>query len=479
MKALARILFPALRWSDDTGFAHESAAIDRALDLGVGGFCLFGGEAGAVRELTAELRSRSAHPLLIAADLERGAGQQFDGAVALPPLAAIGAIDDLGVTRRAARVTAREALALGVNWVYAPVADIDVEPRNPIVGTRSFGADPGRVAMHVTAWIEGCQDEGVLCCAKHFPGHGRTTADSHATLPTVEAEAAALEAMDLLPFQAAITAGVDAIMTAHVAFPALDASGVPATLSPGILTELLRGRLEYEGLIVTDALIMEGIKGDNDEAGACIRALAAGCDALLYPQDLDAAAYALEAASGSDVSGPRVVDALTRITAAADRAPSYRDAPVGAAADHAWAVDLGARSCVEVRGAVRLPSAVYVHTLDDDLGGPYPPPARDPFPEALRAAGFDVRTSGEAEGRGFVIALYCDIRGWKGRPGLSGAAKIELADLLERRPDANVVLFGHPRLVDDIAAEHVLAAWGGEAVMQRAAAKRLRELGGA
>lgn len=480
MNPLARLLFPALRWSDETGFGHETETIDGALDLGVGGFCLFGGEADAVRELTAELRSRSAHPLLIAADLERGAGQQFAGAVQLPPLAALGHVDEAEVTRRAARLTAREALALGVNWIYAPVADVDVEPRNPIVGTRAFGTDPERVAAHVAAWIDGCHAEGVLCCAKHFPGHGRTTDDSHARLPRVDASDADLAEVDLAPFRAAIAHDVDAIMTAHVSYPSLDATELPATLSPAILTELLRGAMGHRGLVVTDAMIMEGLRqGGSGEDAAALRALAAGCDALLYPQDVQSVAAALDGAAGSAISRVRIEDALRRITEAADRAPTFRDAPVGTSADHAWSIDLGARASVVVRGTPAVPRSIDLVTVDDDLGGPYPPPSREPFREALRDAGYDVRTVPEPEdGRTLLVAVYSDIRGWKGRPGLSAASRADVERLITLRPDARIVLFGHPRLASEVPGEHVLSAWGGETVMQRAAAKRLRELGG-
>ena len=480
MTRTGRLLFPALRWKPDTGFSHETETIDRALAIGVGGFCLFGGEVAAVRELTAELRSRSAHAMLISADLERGAGQQFKGAVQLPPLAALGAVDDPDVTERAARLTAREALALGVNWIYAPVADVDLEPRNPIVGTRALGTDAARVAQHVAAWIRGCRAEGVLCCAKHFPGHGRTTDDSHAVLPRVNAARSDLEAVDLLPFRAAVLAGVEAIMTAHVCYPALDGADVPATLSRPILTDLLRTQMGFDGLIVTDALIMEGVlHGGSGEETAAVRALNAGCDALLYPNDLAATAAAIERAAGSEVPEARIADAARRIALAADGAPTFRDAPVGTSGDRAWAVELGARAVSEVRGTVRLAAAIDVVSVDDDVGGPFPPPARDAFPRALRSAGFDARaTSVATDGRGLVIAVYCDIRAWKGRPGLSAAARASLERLIEARPDACVVLFGHPRLAEEMPGASVIAAWGGEEVMQRAAARRLRELGG-
>jgi len=147
MSDFAKLFLPAIRWDGANGFESSRELIDLALERGVGGFIIFGGESGAVRALTTELRSRSVIPLLIGADLERGAGQQFAGAIGLPPLAAIGSLADSMAVHGAAELTAREARSLGVNWIYAPVCDIDVEPENPIVGTRSFGSDPDDVAL--------------------------------------------------------------------------------------------------------------------------------------------------------------------------------------------------------------------------------------------------------------------------------------------------------------------------------------------
>ncbi len=439
----------------------------------MGGFIIFGGDAGAVRELTAQLRERSAAPLLIAADLERGAGQQFRGATQLPPLAAIGSLDDLSVTRQAAALTAREALSLGVNWIFAPVADLDIEPDNPIVGTRSFGADPVRVAAQVTAWIDGCRDEGALCCAKHFPGHGRTVEDSHAALPTVHADRATLET-DLTPFRAAAIAGVDSIMTAHVAYPALDDSGAPATLSPTIIDRLLRRDMRYEGLVVTDALIMRGVLQHGSEGEAAVAALRAGCDALLYPADAEAVLAAVEQAMEQSLPRSRVARALGRLAAVAAGARSERMPGWGKAADLAWATGLAERTIRIERGEVTTAREFDLLVIDDDLGGPYAPPPRSDFPAALRAAGFDPRLVESTDGPSdAIIAVFADIRAWKGRPGLTARARGQLDALLQRRPDAVVVLFGHPRLAADIHARNLVTAWGGEGVMQQAAARWL------
>ncbi|MGH7472222.1 MAG: glycoside hydrolase family 3 N-terminal domain-containing protein, partial [Longimicrobiales bacterium] len=317
---VARLLFPAIRWDAERGFEPARPAIESALQLGVSGFILFGGHARAVRALTDELQARSAHPLLIGADLERGAGQQFAGATPLPPLAAIGFLDDLEVTRRAGELTAREARALGVNWVYAPDADVDVEPRNPIIGTRAFGTSAEKVTRHVQAWIDGCHQGGALACAKHFPGHGRTTVDSHAELPVVNADRATL-LHDLEPFQAAIRARVDSVMSAHISFPAFDPSGAAATLSPAILTGLLREQLGFGGLIVTDALIMQGVlDAGQGEAGAVVAAVRAGCDALLYPTDLQRVTSALQQAVSQNGLRERVHQSIERIQQAAQDA---------------------------------------------------------------------------------------------------------------------------------------------------------------
>jgi beta-glucosidase len=521
------LLFPALRWDERDGFGHEAAAIEEALALGVGGFIIFGGEAAAVRELIAGLRSRSTIPLLIGADLERGAGQQFRGATPLPPVAGLGALADLEAIWRAGELTAREARALGVDWVYAPVADLDIEPRNPIVGSRAFGADPARVAEQVVAWVEGCRAGGALSCVKHFPGHGRTVSDSHLTLPEVE-EGRHVLAADLLPFQGAIRAGVDGVMTAHVSYPALDPGGGPATLSPRIVTGLLREELGFDGLVVTDAMIMEGmLEAGSGEADAAVRAVAAGCDVLLYPRDPEAVAAALEAAVGVALPAHRAAEAVGWVAAAvgwverlargageaggesgkagargvpgevvtggstrAEQASEETGATAqpgvevgwGRGEDMRWAEEIAVRVLRVARGRPALAPGrtIDLVTIDDDLGGPYPPPSREAFAAELRGGGMVVRESefplSSSADNSLVVALYADIRGWKGRPGLSGRA-VELLDrIVEVHRGAVVVLFGHQRLAEQVPGPAaVLAAWGGEELMQRAAARWLVE----
>jgi beta-glucosidase len=482
MNDFAKLFLPAIRWDAASGYESSRELIDLALERGVGGFIIFGGESGAVRALTTELRSRSPIPLLIGADLERGAGQQFAGAIGLPPLAAIGSLADSGAVHGAAELTAREARSLGINWIYAPVSDIDVEPENPIVGTRSFGSDPDEVALAVALWVEGCQGVGVLACAKHFPGHGRTTVDSHAELPAVTVDAETLANTDMVPFEAAIEAGVAAVMTAHVAYPALDSSGVPATLSRKILNDLLRDEIGFPGLVVTDALIMEGVLRGG-EASAVVRALGAGCDLLLYPTNLATCIDAVNlAAERGELDGTRLELSLERCRRWAEWANADRAPAVIAERDRQWAEHLCDRVVHSVRGTPRTLSGkkVEVIIVDDDLGGPYPPPSREPFVETLAANGltaqvYDMPSAGDAE---VVVALFGDIRSWKGRPGYSARSLEAVADALDRAHatggSATIVQFSHPRLAASIPGDApVLCAWGGEAVMQRAAARML------
>ena len=479
MSELAQLLLPAIRWDRERGFADERPKIDAALDAGVGGFILFGGEATEVAMLTAELRARSRVALLIASDVERGVGQQFVGATGLPPLAAIASLGDPNLVREAARLTARESRRLGINWDLAPVCDVDVEPANPIVGTRSFGGDVARVTEFAAEWIDGCQSLGVLACAKHFPGHGRTTADSHAELPVVKASQDELFSIDLAPFRAAIDAGVASIMTAHVAFPALDPSGTPATLSPALVHDLLRQRLGFDGLIVTDALIMAGVLDGRDESAACVAAIAAGCDVLCYPTDVPAVARALDkAAASGKLDAERLHRSLQRRQRRAQWAAGAEVAPVGTLEDVHWADALALRTVHAVRGTFETTSQfVDVVVVDDDLGGPYPPPSREPFLAGLRDCGAEVRTVDvpSRDGRrSTVIALFGDIRSWKGRPGYSAASRAAVERALGVAPDAVVVQFGHPRLASEIPGRSVvISAWGGERVMQNAAARWL------
>jgi beta-glucosidase-like glycosyl hydrolase len=461
------LVLPALRWREDGDFAHEQPVIDAALEFGAGGFIVFGGTEASVRRLTDDLRAAAGRPLLIASDLERGAGQQVRGLAELPTPLALAALDDLAVVRGAGALTAAQALSVGINWVFAPVADLDLEPDNPIVQTRAFGADPEQVAALVAAWITGCEGVGALSCAKHWPGHGRTRTDSHDVLPVVEAAAELLRGTDFVPFRAAVDAGVSSIMTAHVAYPSLDPSRTPATLSEPILS-LLRNELGFQGTIVSDALIMEGALGGRTEAEAACEAVRAGIDLLLYPTDPSAVARALDRAAGVDSALRARVDAsLARYEFVLRQVPAGPAVPDGESGSAVAAADW-LLSLPLLRGhAPRLRMPVELVVIDDDLGGRWPAVPSDHVAEVLRARGVPLGPGGSR-----IVLAFASPRASKGRAGFGPAS---LAALGEEAGRADLmVLFGHPRLVAELpGAAPVVLAWHRQRLMQAAVARWL------
>jgi beta-glucosidase-like glycosyl hydrolase len=462
---IGRLVLPALRWREADGFRHEDPAIAEALAAGAGGFILFGGTREAVAELTARLREQAGRDLLIAADLERGPGQQMAGLSELPPPLALAALEDLSVIRGAGFLTAVEARAVGINWVLAPVADLDLEPENPIVQSRAFGADPLRVADMVAAWVAGCEGGGALACAKHFPGHGRTRSDSHDTLPVVEAPAEQLRGADLVPFRAAVAAGAGSLMTAHVAYPALDPAGLPATLSAPIL-RLARQELGFGGLIVSDALIMEGARGGRDTGEVAVAAARAGVDLLLYPEHPVAAIAALEQAAAGDRSLARGLEvSLARYDAALR---SVAGPPAGgftAPAGSTVALADWLLSRPLLRGdAPRLRAPVRVTVVDDDPG------LAAPFTLPLPAA---AARAGDAGSR--IACVAATPRAGKGHAGLGAESRARLRAAAAGGLDL-IVLFGHPRLLAELPeGPPVLLAWHRQDLMARAAARWIAE----
>jgi beta-glucosidase-like glycosyl hydrolase len=468
----ARLVFPALRARRGV-FTHERAKIAAALAAGVGGFILFGGTRAAVAALTRALREQAGRPLLLGSDLERGAAQQIRGLTELPPPAALGFLDDLDATHAAGLITATEARAVGLTWAFAPVCDLDVEPRNPIVQTRSFGPDPARVGAHAARWIAGCQEHGVMACAKHYPGHGRSTTDSHEGLPVVQTAGEELRQTDVTPFAAAVQAGVGSVMAAFVAYPAWDPTGAAASFSRPILDHL-RGAVGFQGLVVTDAFIMGGATAAQSEGPAAVAAITAGCDVLLYPTDWEAVVRALDAVPAERVDAALAkCDEAIKVWGRGD-VGMLEDAML---AEHRRFADgLADRAVHLVRGAApSIGSRVSVAIVDDDVGGPYGIPPRDVFHATLRQAGVAVgQTPGPRPGVSRVVLVYAEPRSWKGRGDLGARSLAQLGRLAPSA--ALVVLFGHPRLAAQIPGEApILCAWHGQALMQRAAARWLRQ----
>jgi len=378
-----------------------NAELKQLLELGVGGVILLGGSAEDLRLRCAQLQSWAQQTLLLCADVEEGVGQRFEGASWLVPPLALGRLYGADPARavqlaeRYGRCCGRQARRVGLNWVLGPVCDVNNNPANPVINVRAWGETPESAGALAAAFVRGCQSEGVLACAKHFPGHGDTSSDSHLELPLIPHSRDRLEAVELPPFRAAIAADVAAVMTAHLQLPALDSTH-PATLSPSVLTGLLREDLRFQGLVVTDALVMEAITKAYGAAEAAVLAFEAGADLILMPADAAAALEGLAAAVESGrISEARVQASLERRVAALRRCPPQASEPLHtvleqlsslvSADEQALAVELLELSLERQGGSLPAAAAgVNLIRLDSQLNAPQLPAMA---PALLRPAG--------------------------------------------------------------------------------------------
>ncbi len=296
----------------------------------VGGFILgtkrqpLGIERGGVyvaAVLANQMQKRAKVPLIVSADFERGTAMRLDEGTGFPYAMSVAAAGNPQDAYTVGKITALEARAAGIQWVFAPDADVNDNPDNPIINVRSFGEDPVSVARYVSAFVRGVQENGGLATAKHFPGHGDVSVDSHIALATVPGDRKRLESVELVPFRAAIAAGVGSIMTGHLATPAFEPDPeLPATMSPHVLTDLLRKELGFDGLIVTDALDMGGVTTRYPPGEAAVRAVLAGVDVLLLSPTVDAALEGLEeAAKSGRLPAARIDESVRRILRAKER----------------------------------------------------------------------------------------------------------------------------------------------------------------
>jgi beta-N-acetylhexosaminidase len=291
----------------------------------VGGYHMLGEvnilhEPAGVALFINHLQELSRIPLWITADFEGGVGLRYIGATRLPRAMAMGATANPDFAYQAGRITAEEARALGVQVNFYPVVDVNNNARNPIINIRSFGGDPNLVARMARAYIRGSQEHGVMATAKHFPGHGDTSTDSHLELPIIDVDRARLNSVELPPFRAAVEEGVGGVMSAHIALPRIETANLPATLSPMMLGGVLRGELKFGGVIFTDAMNMRGIAAHYPDGEAAVRAVKAGADIVLYPTSVEQAFVGLKRAVASgEIKESRLDESVRRILAAKER----------------------------------------------------------------------------------------------------------------------------------------------------------------
>jgi beta-N-acetylhexosaminidase len=468
----------------------------------IGGLAIFLGEAYETAILNNALQSASDVPLLMGSDLERGAGNQISGATLFPTIMGLGASGREDLAYAMGRTTALEARAVGLHMTYAPVVDVNINPDNPIINTRAVGEDPALVARIASAFARGCQENGLLATAKHFPGHGDTDQDSHILLPVIKADRARLDRVELAPYRALIGAGVGAIMVSHLTVPALDPTpGLPATLSPAILTGLLRGEMGFQGLIVTDAMEMGGVANAYAPADAALKAIQAGCDIVLLPLDPETVVESLRKAARQGILTRERIDAsVRRILEAKARLGLHRRRLVDVAS---LPSKLGTKAFTEQadrtfeaavtlvkneNAALPLPVSAKrpaVFSLSSDKGDYY---AGRAFANAVKArsAGAQIFYADGDTGRdslyeavlqsagadAYLVALFSSLSAWKGSVGLD-PRHIELIRLLAAGDKPVIVLsFGSPYFLRDFPAiDAYLCLYRNQPQMQTAAAK--------
>lgn len=485
-------------------------------DQGVGGLIVSVGQPADVAVKLNDFQRHARLPLLVAADLETGAGFRLKGAVHsptnislggatdFPSLMALGATRDAGLAYEMGRVTALEARAVGIHVPFAPVLDVNSNPENPIINTRSIGEDPSMVAELGAAFVLGVQEHGAIATGKHFPGHGDTETDSHLGLPTIASSRERLDSVELVPFQAAIWAGVGGIMTAHITVPALDGGGgAPSTLSPAILTGLLRDEMGFDGLVFTDAMDMGAIDRGYQRDEAAVRAVEAGADVILQPPDVRAALDGiLDAVASGRVPEERIDRSVRRILEVKARLelPERRTVSVdsvvtlvGIPAHTAVADQVAERSLTLVRNergllplagtrTARVLSVTYRRTNDLHAGRWFNGGLRARYPR-LSAVTVDRDTSQpvwdglltQARASNLVVvSLYVTAVSYAGSVAIPDEAVRFVRGLEARRIPHVVVSFGSPYLFGDLpGAQAFLLAWSGSEASQRAAAGAL------
>lgn len=492
--------------------APAFAAVARLVtDQKVGGIVMSLGSPGEVASKLNYLQARADVPLLVGADLEPGLGRLEGGvftpslmtggsATVLPSNMAIGATGSVEMARRAGQITGAEAIATGVRLVFAPVVDVNNNPDNPVINVRSFGEDPEQVARLSAAFVEGVQGAGAGATLKHFPGHGDTDTDSHLALPVVRSDLARLESVELVPFRRGIDAGASAVMTAHVALPAIGGDSTPATLRPAIMSGLLRDSLGFRGLTVTDALTMQGIGDGYTNDVAVVRALQAGSDILLMPTDVPGAIAAVERAVASGQVAPARLEAAVRrvlewkVRTGTVRHPlvsldSLRQV-VGSAAHWAAADSIAAAAVTLLRDSPRLVPlarqskvtvATYTPELDITAGRAFAAEFQAVFPKA-RIVRLTPETSpanlaalAASLGAGDRLVVTTHVRTIEGAGRFAVAPAVAAwVDSVSRRVPTVVAAHGNPYVLRQFpAVTSYLVTYGRGDALERAAARAI------
>jgi beta-glucosidase-like glycosyl hydrolase len=425
---------------------------------GIGGFILFGGERDETRDFIAELQSRSRLPLFIASDIERGVGQQLQGMTSFPGQMSIAAaIDlndkkDLALFDNAVKTAAAEAKYSGINMALIPVLDVNLDPDNPIICTRAFSDNPEVVAAFGSRYVKLLEAEKLISCAKHYPGHGDTSTDSHIALPVINKSIDELKRTDLLPFREAIISGVSSIMIGHISIPALDSR--PASLSSKIVTGLLRNESGFDGLVLTDALDMNALKEYGEVGLECLKA---GADILLHPADADETAASIISAIEDRRLDPQVLDsAVSRIfrfkLALRPRSQKKPDMDNNRKLSHL----ISQKAVTLVKNSPGLlpikdtSKACIIFSGDAKL-----------FSTSILKNRYSLAGIGDEEISNFdivIIAIFTSVEAWHGTSGISEEERLRISSIIDKAGQTVVVSFGSPYVLRHFGSADMLIA---------------------
>jgi beta-glucosidase-like glycosyl hydrolase len=474
-RKLARLIFPGFRFGET-----DPDEARRLTDMGVGGFCLYKGRAADVAQFTTELQARAKQPLLFCADYEDGPGRWAYGSSELPSNMAIGAAASEDFARRKAAITAREARAMGVDWVFAPVVDLATRKENPIVNVRSFGESPESVSRLAGAYMAALAEENTLNSIKHFPGHGETEKDSHLALPTLKRSIDQLYSNELKPFIANMNRS-DSVMVGHLQIDGVDPD-MPASFSRKAIDGLLRGKMGYKGCVVTDALSMKAI---NDERAAGVLALLAGADILLVPDDAFKLHAALvEAYKNGSITEAAADTALLRAAAMISKLDARLPRPgmdVVGCKEHRQFNTETAPECLtwaKRNGETPLRKGDVIAYMEP--GNPDPAQWKGKaFVEELKKQGVEVMSASEFSGGKLLAVSFSRPQAFSGNINLSPENRAEIAKRLGDTGRMTMLAFGSPFVFESFPGriDNALCAFCAIEEFQTAAARALTGAG--
>ncbi len=506
-KKIAQLIIPRLEGNslDNPSYFEW---IKKLVEQGIGGFILFGGKYDDVKKGLREIQDIAGIPLFIASDLEQGLGQQIEGGTLFPNAMAIGsAIDtenkeDIKLLRDAIRIMSQEAKEIGINIMLAPVLDVNTNHKNPIICTRAFSDNPEKVALFGREFIEGIQSQGLISCAKHFPGHGDTEIDSHIELPVIKTSMERLRGLELYPFMEAIKSGVGMIMVGHLIVNAIDPER-PASLSQKINKGLLRKELGFNGIVITDAMNMGAIRKRYNEDEACLMALKAGADIILHPENTETVIECLlskweEIETQVEESSKRILQAKERLRLNSSLpsfakvippTPPLKKGDVGGFEEGNLGVKvaqtLSEKAIRIIKGTPGVKENSVVIILDDDGSGSgkdFIETIKERYPgvesiyiDPKNITSERVRVLDKVRGRSVVAGIFSKVSAWKGRSGISTELYNFLEDVLMVSGSSIVISFGCPYILNGIKADTLISAYWDSMLAQKSVGKILCE----